>query len=115
MLQILTDVIKTTFLIAIPFTILYALFWIKLNQYLQKKDQYYRFDIETHPNKINISYKSTQGTNVFPTYNTSPTAYGSNLPFQTNHDNERQNNLPLSRKTSHRHKRFRLFQRRSKL
>lgn len=65
MLQILADVIKTTLLIAIPFTILYALFWIKLNQYLQKKDQYYGFDIETYPNKITISYKSTQGTNLW--------------------------------------------------
>lgn len=38
MIKLFLDIITTTLLIAIPFTALYATFWIWLDKYLKKKE-----------------------------------------------------------------------------
>ena len=92
MLSILSDIIKTTLLIAIPFTIAYAWFWIWLDKYLYQKEHqketHYGIDIETYNNEITISDGRTQKTYFIPTYNPSQKMYGPTRP-STNSHNER--------------------------
>ena len=110
MIKLFLDIITTTLLIAIPFTALYAAFWIWLGEYLEKRNSSYGYN---HDNKntikfIGISYQSNNGVDFGFTYPPAKQIYGPKCPITTYPDYERQNNSQLpEQKTYHKRRRRR--------
>ena len=70
MSELFLDIITTTLLIAIPFTALYAAFWIWLNKYLEKRSSSHGYN-DNNKNTIKftgISYQSNNDVDFGFTY-----------------------------------------------
>ena len=110
MIKLFLDIITTTLLIAIPFTALYAAFWIWLGEYLEKRNSSYGYN---HDNKntikfIGISHQSNNGVDFRFTYPPAEKMYGPTSSPETHNHYERQNNSQLpEQKTYHKRRRRR--------
>ena len=109
MLQLFKDILLTTLAIAIPFTILYGLFWYYLDKYLTKRTQkQYELINNKSDNTLRISYSTNYGDNFGPTYYPSEKMYGPTSSPETHNHYERQNNSQLpEQKTYHKRRRRR--------
>ena len=109
MLQLFKDILLTTLAIAIPFTILYGLFWYYLDKYLTKRTQkQYALINNKSDNTLRISYSTNYGDNFGPTYYPSEKMYGPTGSPETHNHYERQNNSQLpEQKTYHKRRRRR--------
>jgi hypothetical protein len=90
MIKLFLDIITTTLLIAIPFTALYAAFWIWLDKYLKKRNSSYGYN---HDNKntikfTGISYQSNNDVDFGFTYPPAKQIYGPKCPITTDHNHE---------------------------
>ena len=109
MLQLFKDILLTTLAIAIPFTILYGLFWYYLDKYLTKRAQkQYALINNKSDNTLRISYSTNYGNNFGSTYYPSEKMYGPTGSPETHNHYERQNNSQLpEQKTYHERRRRR--------
>ena len=90
MIKLFLDIITTTLLILIPFTALYATFWIWLDKYLKKRNSSYDYN---HNNKNTIkfagfSYQSNNAVDIGFTYPPAEQIYGPKCPITTYHNHE---------------------------
>ena len=105
MIKLFLDIITTTLLMVIPFTALYATFWIWLDKYLKKRNSSYDYNYD-NKNTIEftrISHQSNNGIDFGFTYPPAEQIYGPKCPITTHPNHEWQNdwNIPI-KEISHR-------------